>query len=428
MGLDTALIQKKEGAERYLDTAWTMQIVRYCIICSGVFLCAPYAALYFEMPEVSNVIRALAIAQFVRGFRNIGPIYFRKNMQFNAWFGYTLIPVAVDFAISIPAAMLFHNVWALVFGLIGRELIGFTLSYVMHPYRPGVNFDYEKFKEIFHFGKWILGAGILSFIVVQGPFVIIAKMIGAAALGTYQMAHRIAVVTMMEMVKIVANSVFPAFALIQDDTIRSRQAYVRVSRLVIFILLPALFCIVLLSRPFTVTVLGEKWTSVIPILQLLALSGVLRALVDTQRPYLIARGTPHLQFNRDLVFAIATLLFIFPLTAALGLGGAAVSQILAAASVLAFDAVYLRKKEAFFGGALFGGIGNSVSVIISAGFGAMAIWACTRFINDQEAFFVLSAFAGILVYAGVQFFQEKMGKKAVLHDIALLIRQRAGSQ
>jgi O-antigen/teichoic acid export membrane protein len=425
MGIDTAIIQKKEGAETYLDTAWTMQIVRYLLIGLGVFLSAPYAARYFEMPEVGAIVRVLVIIQLIRGFRNIGPIYFRKNMQFNKWFGYVMIPVAVDFLLAVPAAIYFRNVWALVFGLMGRELTGFTLSYAMHPYRPRLDFNFDRFKEVFNFGKWILGSGILSFIVVQGPFIVIAKMIGAASLGTYQMAHRIAVVTMTEMVRVVSNSVFPAFSLIQDDTIRLRHAYARVSRLVIFILLPALVSLLLLSKPFTLTVLGEKWSAVIPILKLLALSGVLRALVDMGRPYLLAKGSPHFQFKRDLIYASSTILFIYPLTRAYGLEGAALSQILAVASVFVFDLVYMRRRGILFGGDFSDGAREYVPVILAAAINAAVVWALMHLYGAREAFFVFAALIGVAAYAGVQYLFEKMGSKAVLHDLLWTFKQRS---
>jgi len=428
MGLETALIQKKEGVEEYLDTGWTMQIARYLVICLGIFLSAPYVAQYFEMPKVSVIIRALAITQFVRGFRNIGPVYFRKNMQFHSWFGYVMTPVAVDFIISIPAAIVYRNVWALVFGLIGRELTGFALSYAMHPYRPKLDFEYEKFREMFNYGKWILGSGILSFIAVQGPFVIIAKMIGAAALGTYQMAHRIAVVTMVEVVKIISNSVFPAFALIQDDTIRLRQAYARVARLVIFILLPALVCLVLLSKPFTTTVLGAKWAAVIPILKLLSLAGVLRALVDMGRPYLLAKGTPRLQFNRDLIYATSTVLLIYPLAKAFGLEGVAISQILSVASVLVFDLVYLRKTDIVFFSNFSEGIRQFLPVILSSAASALAITATMYVVGDEDAVFVIAACVGIATYGAIEYLLEKSGSRAVLYDLVWIIKQRAGSK
>ncbi|MCP3931077.1 MAG: lipopolysaccharide biosynthesis protein [Bacteroidetes bacterium] len=426
MGFETALIQKKEGAEDYLDTAWTMQVGRALIICSGVLLTAPLVADYFQMPQLKSILFVLIATQFLRGFSNIGTLYFHKNMQFNYVFGYLLVPVVVDFTVSVTAAILYRTVWALVAGLIAKDVVGFVLSYSMHPYRPKFNLNAQKANELFNFGKWILGSAIFTYIFVQGPAIIVVKVMGAAALGTYQMAHRIAVASIIEMVRIVSNSVFPAYALMQDNKLRFKEAYMRVSRLILSILFPIVVCMLILARPFSETILGEKWSDIITILKWLAVAGFFRAIVDIKRPYLLAIGRPQFQFQRDTVLAVSTLLTIYPMVLWQGLTGAAISYVFAMICVFIFDKIFLQRKLDLSSSNFLFWLGYLKPLIVATLLCAAVVWIIMETAGANDKVFMLAGISGILVYFGGLYLYEKYIQKSIIFDLIQSIRESKG--
>jgi hypothetical protein len=109
----------------------------------------------------------------------------------------------------------------------------------------------------------------------------------------------------------------------------------------------------------------------------------------------------------------------------LGLEGAALSQILAVASVFVFDLVYMRRKGILFRGKFSDGLREYVPLFLAASISAAVIWAAMHFYGAKEAFFVLAALFGVAAYAGVQYLFEKVGSKAVLHDLLWIVKQRS---
>ena len=76
-GFHQALIQKKENVESYLDTAWTISVIRGIILFGILFFTAPTVAKFFSSPLASLVIRVIAISTLLTGFRNIGIVFFQ---------------------------------------------------------------------------------------------------------------------------------------------------------------------------------------------------------------------------------------------------------------------------------------------------------------------------------------------------------------
>lgn len=82
----------------------------------------------------------------------------------------------------------------------------------------------------------------------------------------------------MKLNPIITRVLFPAFAKIQDDTEKLRVNFYKLLSVVGIINFPALLGLMVVSNNFVPLVFGEKWNSIIPVLQMLcvvaaALSG-----------------------------------------------------------------------------------------------------------------------------------------------------------
>jgi O-antigen/teichoic acid export membrane protein len=79
-GFQFALVQKKKDIEEYLNTAWTVMILRGIILFAILFIVAPYVAIFFNEPAAKSVIQVSGISILFQAFTIIGIIYlFSKN-------------------------------------------------------------------------------------------------------------------------------------------------------------------------------------------------------------------------------------------------------------------------------------------------------------------------------------------------------------
>jgi len=237
-GFQQALIQKKEDIESYLNSAWTVLIFRGLILFVILYLIAPYAALFFNVPEARPIIRVIGFSILFQAFTNIGVIYFKKELEFRKQFIYQFTGTLADFIVAVSAVLILKNVWALVLGLLAGNIVRCFVSYLIHPYRPHLSKDLVKAKELFGFGKWIMGSSILIFLVTQGDDIFVGKLLGTTALGFYQLAYRISNMPATEITHVISQVTFPAYSKLQDNIPKLREAYIKVLQVTTFLSFP----------------------------------------------------------------------------------------------------------------------------------------------------------------------------------------------
>ena len=333
-GLGQALIQKKENTNQYLDAAWTVLILRGFIIFIMVYLTAPFVAFFFHTPEVKLIIQVLGLVTFFEAFTNIGVIFFQKELEFDKVFIYRFVGISTNFIVAVIAAIILRSVWALVLGLLAEKIVSIPISYLIHPYRPHISKDIAKARELFSFGKWILGSSILVFIGEHIDDIFVGRVLSAMALGFYQMAYRISNMLETEFTQVISSVAFPAYAKIQDKPARLQKAYFRIMRLTVSISLPITVGMVLLAPEFTRIFLSEKWMPMVSAMQLLAVAGLIKSIVSTGSPLFVGSGFPKYEFYMQLIRGLTILITIYPLILLMGISGAALGVILSITGML----------------------------------------------------------------------------------------------
>ena len=333
-GFQAALIQKKENADSYLDTAWTVSAIRGGLLFLILFFSAPLVATFFNSPQATLVIKVIAVSTLLSGFRNIGIIFFQKDLEFNKQFSYELSATLVDLTIAITLAFMLRNVWALVWGGVAANFVRLFMSYILHPYRPQIRFSKGEFKELFGFGKWVLGSSILIFLLSQGDDIFVGKMLGVTALGFYQMAYLISNLPATEVTHVISQVTFPAYSKLQNDVKRLREAYLDVLQLTAFISIPLAGGIFILAPDFTRIFLGEKWMPMVPAMQVLCVLGALRSVGAVSGPIFLALGRPDIEAKLSAAQLVLLAILIYPLTEKWGITGTAAANSIGSCSFI----------------------------------------------------------------------------------------------
>jgi len=394
-----ALIQKKENTRLYFDTAWTVRVIRAGLIAIIVFFMAEPAASFFKAPGAENILRVIGLSIIIQSLGNIAVIYFQKELKFHKFFKYQFIGTIIEFIVSVTAAYLLRSVWALVLGLLAGNLTRLAMSYVVDPYRPRFKFVKKQAKELFGFGKWVLGSSILIFFIIQGDDIFIGSLLGAAMLGFYQMAYRISNTPAAETTHVVSRISFPLYAKLQDDLPKLRDAYLKILQLVTFISFPLSGFIIVLAPEFTRLFLGEQWMPAVPAMQALALAGLIRSIITTTIPLFRAVGKPKIETRWQVLRLVIIIIMIYPLTARYGITGTSITIAFSAfISSIGFctQIIKLIKCRVWtFGRLLIMPLANSIITSLS-------LYILKFYINGENiAGFILLLFIGLLIFLGI---------------------------
>jgi len=416
-GFLVALVQKKRDIKAYLDSAWTVLVLRGFILFTILYFTAPYAAIFFEAPEAKLIIQVIGLAILLQAFTNIGIIYFQKELEFDKQFVYLLSGTIADFVVAVSAALILRSVWALVFGSLAVAIVRLIVSYLIHPYRPRLSFDLYQAKELFSFGKWILGSSILVFLVFQGDDIFVGKLLGVTLLSFYQMAYRFSNAPATEIAHVISNVTFPAYSKLQDNLPSLRQAFLKTLKLTAFISIPLAGGIFILAPEFTNMFLGEKWMPMVPILQILVFAGLLNSIGATAGTIFQSVGKPQIDTKWQLIrlFVLAT--SIYPLSIQWGIMGTSISVLLAlivstaGKSFMVVKITQCGMRE--YGKVL---VFPLISGIIMASF-ISTLKICITTVEIWQ--FFLFAGIGILIHFGVTYLLDKFFN----YGICLLIKE-----
>jgi O-antigen/teichoic acid export membrane protein len=268
------------------------------------------------------VLQILSFSLLLAGLQNIGTVYFIKDLKFNRVFWIQFGGTLTDVTVSIIVAILEKNIWALVWGKLAGATVTLCLSYLIHPYRPRFHLDWKKVSSLWRYGKWILGSTLVGFLMLKANDLFIGKLLGPAMLGIYQLAYRISFMPSKEITAVVSQVTFPSYSRIQHDLPRLKEAYLRVLRTTTFFAFPVTGLVWFLAADFSRLLLPDHWQAVVPIIQLLAILGLMSAVFSNTGPLLKAVGKHKYAFYWMLLRLAMTSGLVYPLTTNYGLQGA----------------------------------------------------------------------------------------------------------
>jgi len=327
-GFGSALIQKQEKPEELLNTAWTFELVKYFILFFILFFIAPLFALFFKEIAAIAVLRVVSFSLIFRGLTNIGIIYFRKNLDFKRQFIFNIVPQIIYIIVVIPLAFILRSVWALVWASVVKGFVVCVISYIMHPYRPHLDFNINNAKELFNFGKWILGSSIIVIMKNQGITMFVGKFLEIPLLGFYNRARAFSTLLFQQLTQIIWQVGYPAYSQLQKVTARLKRAYLLTLKLLTFFGLPMAGGLLILSWDFTHLFLTDKWIAIVPVIQVLCLNAMISFIATPAGIMFQAVGRPSIGTKIAAVGVIILAITIYPLSLKWGIAGTAVSILL----------------------------------------------------------------------------------------------------
>jgi lipopolysaccharide exporter len=271
-GQNLAVIRHPDPTSEHFDTAWTMSVCAGVAVALVLTAIAPLGARYFGDARLVPVIRFLALAPLINGFTNIGAVAgFRKNLHFDKEFRFLVLRKLSSFGITVPLAFILRDYWAMVFGIIGGELLTAGASYRMHPYRPRLRLG--KLSEMWSYSVWMQLASIGGFLLDQIDQIVVGHLAGTAQMGSYNVAVDIATAPTSEIVLPAGRAVFPVYATMLNDPAKLAHSYLNVLSIVALLAISTSVGVALVAHDMVMLVLGAKWAGTVALVPWLALAG-----------------------------------------------------------------------------------------------------------------------------------------------------------
>jgi len=325
-----------------------------------------------------------------------------RNLRFRSL---TLVKLPEALTNTIVAIALAPSlgIWALVAGAMVGPAAYLVMSYILAPHYPRLSFDHVAVHSLIHYGRWIFLTGLITVAGSSVLRVVISRQLGAAELGLYFLASRLAFLPAEVASEVVGAVTFPLYARLQSDVRKARQTFQSVLTGLSALLFPICALMIALTPSLVQDVLGPHWEGTGPVIQILALASMIGLFGETIVPILKGTGQPAKVAVLEGIQSLLLILLIWELANRYGIVGAALAWLPAIVVSQIVSAVFMQQIFP----RPFAGLGVPMIVItVTSGVGAIVALAVNTMVSGIAGFVVATSFA-VLVIATVLWISDR---------------------
>lgn len=190
IGIKPSIIRSPRGNDpTFLNTAWTLQVIRGCGLWVMCCLIAWPISQFYENQELLWLLPTVGLTNIMSGFNSTSLATFNRKLELGKITLLQLGTQILSLGIMIAWAYFHRSIWALVVGNLVSSLLKMAISHRLDPNISNRFFwDKESIKEISSFGRWILLSTVMSFSASQADSFILGKLLSMTMLGVYTIA------------------------------------------------------------------------------------------------------------------------------------------------------------------------------------------------------------------------------------------------
>lgn len=309
-GFAASLIQKKNVRPIDYDSVFYFNIVTAALLYVTLFVLAPHIAAFYHEPQLCSVLRVVAISILLMAVNAVQLSVMTKEMRFNLSFRLNLVKCISQPCIGIPMAYCGYGVWALVVSELASSFLTVTFTWFWIGWRPRLAFSFGALKGLMSFGWKIFASGLFGIFYNNFYDVMVGRFYTAADLALYNKGRTFPTMAMSSFESSIFSVVFPALSSIQGDGEQVMHAMRKMVRIANVATMPALALIAGCATPLVHAVLGERWLSAAPYVQLGCLVYFLFPLGAITTQATKAVGRSDVVLYKSILFGIANILVV----------------------------------------------------------------------------------------------------------------------
>lgn len=331
MGLRQNIIQSKRGNDPvFLNTAWTVQILRGFILFALSLLVAGFAwfaqainlspaGSTYAAPELPLVLAVTGFSAVINGFQSTKLALAFRSFQQNKVVLTELAAQIVGLLAMLGIGYFTGSIWSLVAAGLVAALVSTGLGHLwLQGPSNRLQWDNSALKELIAFGRWVLLSSAVGVLAAHGDRIWFGGSMSAAELGVYSIAVLILGAIETGVRKLAAAVALPAFSEVArtDDAVRLRALYYRFRLVIDLALLFACGLLLTLSPLIISWLYDARYAGAGSMLAILSLSFFTLRFTLAHQVWLALGLTKYLAV--DNIIRFVSLWTLLPLLLALG--------------------------------------------------------------------------------------------------------------
>jgi O-antigen/teichoic acid export membrane protein len=301
IGINLSIIQNKRGDDpKFLNTAWTVQVIRGLVLWICACLIAFPAASFYKEPMLQSLLPVVGFTTVIDGLVSTKMATANRQLLLKRLTLLDLGTQITAMVVTVVGAWIANRmnapqnvaVWALVVGTFTSSIIRASLSHtVLEGVRNRFYWEKEAFNEIYRFGQWIFFSTVLTFFALQGNNLIVPGLLGVSFFGIFTQAQTLSRAA-NEVISVLGHRVlFASYSELARDRPERLHPVLRRSRIVLNgINLAACLFFIFLGKPLINFLYDSRYADAGWMLQILAVGTMVTVLGYTYMDVLMAQG------------------------------------------------------------------------------------------------------------------------------------------
>lgn len=230
LGLGAHIIQNKRDDPNYLNTSWTLGLIRGLAIWLLSILVAiilyfaqsykllPVNTVYLD-PMLPLVIPVFSLTVLINSFEPTWTSLDSRNLNQGRLVKISIVSQLIGVLFMLVLVWYNRSIWSLVVGSLGNSIArSFIVNFYIKGPRNQIHIEKESLSNIFHFGKWLFISSLVGFLANTSDQFILGGLISAKDLGVYNIAAVLIATISISASTILSKVAYPAIS----EVIRNR--------------------------------------------------------------------------------------------------------------------------------------------------------------------------------------------------------------
>jgi len=232
LGIAPSIAQSKRGDDPdFLDTAYTIKVIRGFVLWLTACILAYPASLFFDAPELALFLPISTFSMVISGFTTVRIETAFRHLQLGRVTAIDLASQLVSLIFMVVLAWYTQSVIALVVGGLVAASVQLVLAgRYLEGHRNRLRWDPTAAHELIHFGKWIFVSTLFSFFASQGDKLVFGRFLTLHVLGIYNIGYYLGSFPLMLGQELVGRVMIPIYREVAESGSRSAARKLRYMR------------------------------------------------------------------------------------------------------------------------------------------------------------------------------------------------------
>ncbi|MDJ0638045.1 MAG: lipopolysaccharide biosynthesis protein [Paracoccaceae bacterium] len=311
-GLREMLIYDRNSEKRRQSTAFFVICIVAVLQMLAMLAAAPLSASLVDDPLIVPIMMWLALLFPIASAGAVHEAILLKTLEFKKVAGAEMLSVIAKAAVALSMLWLGFGVWSFVASMFAAHIVRTAAFWVLCDWRPRrPDLRWSTILRQLRYGQHIVFTSSIGKIQQRSDQLSIVASMGDASLGVYFIASRIPDIVLLGVSITLSKVVFPTLASAAGNRERLISMYFNTMYGCAFLMAPISVGVACIAPAIVYLLFGEEWSAAIPVLVILALTGIPKVVGWSAGDVFKATGRPELLTYVNIVQTTIVTPFVF---------------------------------------------------------------------------------------------------------------------